>query len=107
MVAAGVLTPEQVYRAAISWDTLVLLAGTGYAQCATAPIPPAIRSLASVYRVLRLAFRRGLAQAPRVDAHLPEPPLHRAHAALCLGALIFVVAGFLAGYDLAWTAVVG
>src|SRR5207248_3811171 len=66
-----------------------------------------ILSLASVYLVLRLAFRRELAQAPRVDSHLPEPPLHRAHATLCLGALIFVVAGFLAGYDLAWTAMVG
>ena len=27
MVAFGVLTPEQVYREAISWDTLVLLLG--------------------------------------------------------------------------------
>lgn len=27
MVAAGVLTPEQVYREAISWDTIVLLLG--------------------------------------------------------------------------------
>ena len=58
------------------------LSGIGYAQFAKALILPAILSLASVYLVLRLAFRRELAQAPRVDSHLPEPPLHRAHAAL-------------------------
>jgi Na+/H+ antiporter NhaD/arsenite permease-like protein len=60
-----------------------------------------------VYLVLRVAFRRELAQAPRLDPHLPEPPLRRGDAALCLAALIFVMAGFLAGYDLAWTAMVG
>jgi Na+/H+ antiporter NhaD/arsenite permease-like protein len=83
------------------------LSGIGYAQFATALILPAILSMGCVYLVLRIAFRRELAQAPRLDPHLSEPPLRRGQAALCVAALIFVVAGFLAGYNLAWTAMVG
>src|SRR6266852_4501681 len=83
------------------------LSGIGYAPFAKALILPALVSMGSVYLVLRVAFRRELAQAPRLDPHLPEPPLQRTHSVLCVGALIFVVAGFLAGYDLAWTAMVG
>src|SRR3989442_164228 len=87
MVAAGVLTPSHVYPEAIS--------------------VPALVSMGSVYLVLRVPFRRELAKAPRLDPHFPEPPLQRTHSVLCVGALIFVVSGFLAGYDLAWTAMVG
>ena len=83
------------------------LSGIGYAHFAKALLLPALLSMGCVYLVLRIAFRRELAQAPRLDPHLPEPPLRRGHAALCLSALIFVVAGFLAGYNLAWTAMVG
>jgi len=83
------------------------LSGIGYAHFAKALILPALLSMGCVYLVLRIAFRRELAQAPRLDPHLPEPPLRRGHAALCVLALIFVVAGFLAGYNLAWTAMVG
>ena len=83
------------------------LSGIGYTHFAKALILPALLSMCCVYLVLRIAFRRELAQAPRVDTHLPEPPLRRGQAALCLSALIFVVAGFLAGYNLAWTAMVG
>jgi len=80
------------------------LSGIGYADFAKALILPAVLSLGCVYLVLRLAFRRELAPSSRVDAHVPEPPLRRGHALLCAG---FVVAGFLAGYNLAWTAMVG
>jgi len=83
------------------------LSGIGYADFAKALILPAVLSLGCVYLVLRLAFRRELAPSSRVDAHVPEPPLRRGHALLCAGALVFVVAGFLAGYNLAWTAMVG
>jgi len=83
------------------------LSGIGYAHFAKALILPALLSMGCVYLVLRIAFRRELAQAPRLDPHLPEPRLRRGHAALCVLALIFVVAGFLAGYNLAWTAMVG
>ncbi len=83
------------------------LSGIGYAQFSKALILPALLSLGSVYLVLRIAFRRELAQARPLAPHLPEPPLRRGHALLCFAALIFVVAGFLAGYNLAWTAMVG
>ncbi|HYV65971.1 MAG TPA: SLC13 family permease [Myxococcales bacterium] len=83
------------------------LSGIGYAQFAKALVLPAVLSLASVYLVLRVAFRRELSLAPRLDSHLPEPPLQRGHALLGLAALIFVVTGFFAGYSLAWTAMVG
>jgi Na+/H+ antiporter NhaD/arsenite permease-like protein len=83
------------------------LSGIGYAHFAKALLLPALFSMACVYLVLRVAFRRELALAPRLESRLPEPPLRRGDAALCLAALIFVVAGFFAGYSLAWTSMVG
>ena len=83
------------------------LSGIPYAQFAKALVLPAALSLASVYLVLRIAFRRELRAAPALDPRLPEPPLQRGQALLCSFALVFVLAGFLAGYDLAWTAMVG
>jgi len=83
------------------------LSGIGYGRFAEALVLPAVLSLGCVYLVLRLAFRRELAAAPWVDARIPEPPLRRGDALLCAGALVFVVTGFLAGYNLAWTAMVG
>jgi Na+/H+ antiporter NhaD/arsenite permease-like protein len=83
------------------------LSGIGYGRFAEALVLPAVLSLGCVYLVLRLAFRRELAAAPWIDARIPEPPLRRGDALLCAGALVFVVAGFLAGYNLAWTAMVG
>ncbi|MFL5311386.1 MAG: SLC13 family permease [Myxococcales bacterium] len=83
------------------------LSGIAYAHFAKALLLPALLSLGCVYLVLRVAFRRELAPASRVDARVPQPPLRRGHAVLCAGALIFVVAGFFAGYSLAWTAMLG
>ena len=83
------------------------LSGIHYAEFAKALVVPALLSLGSLYLVLRIAFRRELAQAPRLESHLPEPPLQPGHALLCFGALAFVVAGFFAGYSLAWTAMLG
>jgi Na+/H+ antiporter NhaD/arsenite permease-like protein len=83
------------------------LSGIPYVRFAKALVLPAALSLACVYLVLRIAFRRELRSAPRVDPHLPEPPLQRGHALLCLFALAFVVAGFVSGYSLAWTAMLG
>jgi Na+/H+ antiporter NhaD/arsenite permease-like protein len=83
------------------------LSGIGYARFAKALILPALLSVGCVYLVLRFAFRRELLQSRAPDPHLPEPPLDRKHALLCVGALVFVVAGFVADYNLAWTAMVG
>jgi Na+/H+ antiporter NhaD/arsenite permease-like protein len=82
------------------------LSGIRYAHFLGALVVPALLGLACVYGVLRVAFRRELAAAPRVDTDLPEPALDRRAAVLC-AALVFVVAGFLLGYDLAWTALTG
>ncbi|HWE24482.1 MAG TPA: SLC13 family permease [Myxococcales bacterium] len=83
------------------------LSGIPYAHFAKALIVPAALSLGCVYLVLRIAFRAELRAAPRLDPHVPEPPLQRGHAMLCFLALVFVVAGFLSGYSLAWTAMLG
>src|SRR5205085_43568 len=59
------------------------LSGIPYAQFAKALVLPAALSLASVYLVLRIAFRRELRAAPALDPRLPEPPLQRGQALLC------------------------
>ena len=82
------------------------LSGIGYGHFAEALVLPAVLSLGCVYLVLRLAFRRELAWK-RLTVDVAAPALDRPLALLCLGALVFVVAGFLAGYNLAWTAMVG
>jgi Na+/H+ antiporter NhaD/arsenite permease-like protein len=78
-----------------------------YAQFTAALALPAILSLACVYLVLRVAFRRDLAAVRRIDVDVPPPELQRSNAIACAGALAFVVTGFFLGYDLAWTALVG
>jgi Na+/H+ antiporter NhaD/arsenite permease-like protein len=83
------------------------MSGIGYAPFAKALIVPALLSLGCVYLVLAVAFRGELRQRRPLHLRVPEPPLDRKHALLCFAALVFVVAGFLAGYDLAWTAMVG
>jgi Na+/H+ antiporter NhaD/arsenite permease-like protein len=83
------------------------LSGIRYSHFLGALFVPALLSLACVYLVLRVAFRRELGCAPRIDADVAEPPLDGRAALLCAGALVFVVAGFLLGYNLAWTALTG
>jgi Na+/H+ antiporter NhaD/arsenite permease-like protein len=78
-----------------------------YAHFTAALALPAILSLACVYLVLRMAFRRDLGAVRRIDVDVPPPQLHRWNAIACAGALAFVVVGFVLGYDLAWTALVG
>jgi Na+/H+ antiporter NhaD/arsenite permease-like protein len=83
------------------------LSGIPYAHFTKALAVPAALSLACVYLVLRIAFHRDLRSAPKLDPHVPEPPLQRRQAVLCCFALAFVVTGFFAGYNLAWTAMLG
>jgi Na+/H+ antiporter NhaD/arsenite permease-like protein len=80
------------------------LSGISYARFAGALALPALASLVVVALVLQLVFREELprrALAPtRVEAPILDGPL----LARALGATGLAVAGFLAGFPLAWTA---
>jgi Na+/H+ antiporter NhaD/arsenite permease-like protein len=82
------------------------LSGISYAQFSKSLLLPAALSLALVLLVLLAAFRRELSWRP-IAMDVPAPVLDRRLAWLCAGALAFVVAGFLLGYSLAWTAMTG
>jgi Na+/H+ antiporter NhaD/arsenite permease-like protein len=86
------------------------LSGISYAQFSKALLLPALISLGCVLAVLLIAFRRELsarrAQGP-LSMEVPAPALDRELALLCVGGLAFVLAGFLLGYNLAWTAMTG
>ena len=82
------------------------LSGIPYHAFSKALLLPAALSLAVVLGVLLLVFRRELAWR-RISVDVPAPELDRPLAWLCAAALAFVVAGFLLGYSLAWTAMTG
>jgi Na+/H+ antiporter NhaD/arsenite permease-like protein len=82
------------------------LSGISYAQFSKALLLPALVSLAAVLGVLLVAFRRELSWK-RLSVDVPAPPLDRKLALLCTAGLAFVLAGFLLGYNLAWTAMTG
>ena len=82
------------------------LSGIPYAAFSKALLLPALLSLGVVLAVLLVAFRKELSWR-RLSIDVPAPPLDRPLALLCAGALAFVLAGFLLGYSLAWTAMTG
>jgi Na+/H+ antiporter NhaD/arsenite permease-like protein len=83
------------------------LSGIAYAQFSKALLLPALLSVGAVLCVLLVAFRRELAwKRLSVDLDAP-PPLNKPLSLLCAGGLAFVLAGFLLGYNLAWTAMTG
>jgi Na+/H+ antiporter NhaD/arsenite permease-like protein len=67
----------------------------------------AAAGLAIEYAVLSLGFRSML-RAARIE-HNPSPgrPMDRKLVGLSLGTLVLVFAGFVAGFNLAWTALAG
>ena len=70
-------------------------------------LPVAVAGLAIQYAVLRIGFRRLLAETV---IHVPEPgnrPLDRRLIAICFATLALVFTGFVAGLNLAWTALAG
>jgi Na+/H+ antiporter NhaD/arsenite permease-like protein len=82
------------------------LSGIPYAQFSRALLLPALLSMAVVLAVLLVAFRREL-RWRRLSVDVRAPPLDRPLALLCIAGLAFVLAGFLLGYSLAWTAMTG
>ncbi|HOX01877.1 MAG TPA: anion transporter [Candidatus Paceibacterota bacterium] len=69
--------------------------------------PAAAAGLAIEYLLLRIGFWRVLREARIHVEDSPRPPLNRSLVRLTLGVLGLVFAGFMAGMDLAWTALSG
>ena len=70
-------------------------------------LPVAVAGLAIEYAVLRFGFRQML-RAARIERSDAAPrPLNRPLMAITLAVLALVFAGFVAGFDLAWTALTG
>jgi Na+/H+ antiporter NhaD/arsenite permease-like protein len=80
------------------------LSGISYARFAAALALPAVASVLIVAATLQALFRRELPARLAHEATLEPPALDRRTLALSLGATGLAVAGFLAGFPLAWTA---
>jgi len=78
-----------------------------FLRFSAALLPVAIAGLAIQYAVLRIGFRRVLAQAVIHRPEVPPPPLNYRLLILTVAVLALVFAGFLAGLDLSWTALAG
>jgi len=82
------------------------LSGIPYLEFSKALLLPAILATSAVLGVLLIAFRRELSWKS-LSVEVAPPPLDRKLALLCAADLLFVLGGFLLGYDLAWTAMTG
>jgi Na+/H+ antiporter NhaD/arsenite permease-like protein len=82
------------------------LSGISYARFSKALLLPALLSVGVVLLVLLIAFRRELAWR-KLSVEVAAPVLDGKLALLCAAGLAFVLAGFLLGYNLAWTAMTG
>lgn len=83
------------------------LSGLPFVGFSLSLVPVAIVGLALQYAVLRLGFRRTLAAASIQRGEALERPLDRRLIGLCFTVLTLVFAGFVAGFNLAWTALAG
>lgn len=83
------------------------LSGLPYATFTGALAPAALAATLVVLGVLLFTFRHVLPKGPLPRLHVPPPPIDRPLLVKSLLALGGVVVGFLAGFDLAWTAMAG
>lgn len=83
------------------------MSGMRFASFSVSLLPPALAGLLIQFAVLRWGFRRELATASIQVGGEPPQAVDRRLLGLTLGALLAVVAGFLAGFNLAWTALAG
>ncbi len=83
------------------------LSGIPYARFAAALALPAAFSLAAVGLTLELLFRRVLSRATLAARRPGRPTIHPKPLRRALFCTALVVAGFLAGLPLAWTALFG
>jgi Na+/H+ antiporter NhaD/arsenite permease-like protein len=83
------------------------LSRIAFADFTLALLPAAVAGMAIQYAVLRFGFRHVLDAARIEPSAQPPRPLDRRLAAIAGGALVLVFGGFVAGLDLAWTALAG
>lgn len=83
------------------------LSGIPFVRFSAALLPAAAAGLAIQYAVLRIGFRRTLRAAVIRLPESPSPKPHKGLLALTLAVLVLVFAGFVAGLNLAWTALAG
>jgi Na+/H+ antiporter NhaD/arsenite permease-like protein len=78
-----------------------------FARFAASMTPVALLGVAMAYITLSLGFRKVLKNARIQFSQEPPPPLDKRLTIVCLTTLVLVFAGFLAGFNLAWTALGG
>lgn len=78
-----------------------------FVRFSLALVPAAAVGLAIQYAVLRIGFRKTLAAAVMRSASAEPRPLNHWLLGLALAVLALVFAGFVAGFNLAWTALSG
>lgn len=83
------------------------LSGISWARFASALALPALASLVLVAGLLALLFRKELPARALATGKVERPPVDRRLLAKALGATLLVLAGFLAGLPLSWTALGG
>ena len=86
------------------------MSGIHFTNFCLSLLPVSIAGLAVEYVILRLAFRRTLrsvSMQPAAATEAPERPLDRRLIAVTLAVIAVVFAGFVAGFNLSWTALAG
>lgn len=83
------------------------MSGIPFTRFSASLAPVAAAGLAIELVILRLAFRKVLADARIDPGTAPAPPVDRRLVAITAAVLVLVFGGFLAGWNLAWTALGG
>jgi Na+/H+ antiporter NhaD/arsenite permease-like protein len=83
------------------------LSKISFLSFSAALLPVAIVGMAIQYAVLHFGFRKILSSARIERSEAAPRPLDRRLLAITLSALVLVFAGFIAGFNLAWTALTG
>jgi Na+/H+ antiporter NhaD/arsenite permease-like protein len=80
------------------------MSGIPFARFSAALLPAAAAGLAIEIAILRIAFRGVLAKARIERSEMPAAAIDRRLVTITAAALVLMFGGFLAGWNLAWTA---
>jgi len=83
------------------------LSGISFVEFTRSLLPAAVVGMAIQFVILWWGFRRVLRAAVVRVPETPPPPMDGRLVGLALGVLVLVFGGFLAGWNLAWTALAG